>query len=224
MKINAEKLKSWVSILIFITIIIVITFYSSQFFANVENIRNLLAKTGFFAPLVFVVVQIVQVVIAPISHYMIQIAGGIIFGFWLGGALNYIGSTIGSIIVFLLARKYGKPLVNKIVNKRIMSKYESAIQKMGPFGLFLIYFLPIFPDDEIIYLVGLSKMKFKDFLGATLFGRVGGMFGMAFVGATIAKPTKIGIIIILLLCVIGAVIFCFREKLERWFEKRKRIM
>ncbi|MCK5085070.1 MAG: VTT domain-containing protein [Candidatus Pacebacteria bacterium] len=224
MKINIEKLKSWVSILIFITIIIVITFYSSQFFANVENIRNLLAKTGVLAPLVFVMVQIVQVVIAPISHYMIQIAGGVVFGFWLGGALNYVGSAIGSIIAFLLARKYGKPLVSKIVNKRIMDKYESAIQKMGPFGLFLIYFLPIFPDDEIIYFVGLSKMKFKDFLGATLFGRVGGMFGMAFVGATIAKPTKIGIIIILLLCVIGAVIFCFREKLERWFEKRKRIM
>lgn len=98
--------------------------------------------------------------------------------------------------------------------------HELVVQKMGPFGLFLIYFLPVFPDDEIIYLVGLSKMKFKNFLGATLFGRVGGMFGMAFVGATIARPTKIGVIIILLLCILGAAVFCFRKKLEKWFERR----
>jgi len=105
------------------------------------------------------------------------------------------------------------------VNKRIIDKYESTIQKIGPFGLFLIYFLPIFPDDEIIYLVGLSKMKFKDFLAATLFGRVGGMFGMAFVGATIARPTKIGVMIVILLCLFGAIIFFFRKKLEKWFDR-----
>jgi len=220
MTINLEKLKSWIGLLVFIAVIVLITVYSAQFFANVDNVKNLIGKAGIFAPLTFMLVQIIQVIVAPISHYAIQIAGGAIFGVWLGGLLNYVGSVTGSIFVFFLSRKYGKPLVNKIVSKRIMNKFETVVQKMGPFSLFLIYFLPLFPDDEISYLVGLSKMKFKDYLTANLLGRTIGMFGMALVGATIARPTKIGVIIILFLILLAAVLFFFREKLTRWIEKR----
>lgn len=220
MKFNFEKLKSWVWLVVFIAIIVLITFYSSQFFIKLENLRELVARAGIFGPLIFLFIQFIQVVVAPISHYAIQAAGGAIFGFWLGGALNYVGSVLGSLFAFFLARRYGIPLVRKIVPEKIMSRYSSVVQKIGPFGLFLIYFLPLFPDDELIYLIGLSKMKFRDFLGATLFGRIGGMFGMAFVGATIAKPTKIGVIVILVLCVFGAVVFSFRKRLEKWFNAR----
>jgi uncharacterized membrane protein YdjX (TVP38/TMEM64 family) len=220
MKINLEKLKSWIELLVFIAVIVLITVYSSQFFANVENVRNLIGKAGILAPLAFMLIQFIQVVIAPISHYAIQIAGGAIFGVWLGGVLNYVGSVAGSIFVFFLSRKYGKLLVNKIVSKKIIDKYESVVQKMGPFSLFLIYFLPLFPDDEISYLAGLSRMKFKDYLIANLLGRTGGMFGMALIGATIAKPTKIGIIIIIFLILLAAALFFFRKRLERWFKKR----
>ena len=220
MEMNLEKLKSWAELIVFISIIILITFYSSKFFADIDNLKAFLGGTGIFAPVAFILIQILQVVVAPISHYAMMAASGAIFGLWAGTLLNYVGSSIGSIIAFLLARKYGRPLVNRIVSKKIMDKYESVIQKVGPFGLFLIYFLPVFPDDEIIYLVGLSKMSFKNFLGATLFGRVGGAFGMAFVGATLAAPTKIGIIIILLLCILGALVFSFRERLEMYFDKR----
>lgn len=73
-----------------------ITVYSSQFFANVENVKNLIGKAGIFAPLAFVLIQFIQVIVAPISHYVIQAAGGAIFGFWLGGILNYVGSVLGS--------------------------------------------------------------------------------------------------------------------------------
>ena len=219
MEMNLEKLKSWAELIVFISIIILITFYSSKFFADIDNLKTFLDGTGIFAPVAFILIQILQVVVAPISHYAMMAASGAIFGLWTGTLLNYVGSSIGSIIAFLLARKYGRPLVNRIVSKKIMDKYESAVQKVGFFGLFLIYFLPVFPDDEIIYLVGLSKMSFKDFLAATLFGRLGGAFGMAFVGATLAAPTKIGIIIILMLCIFGALVFSFRGRLERYFDK-----
>jgi len=82
MKINLEKLKSWVELIIFIIVIVLITIYSSKFFANIENIRSLLSKAGVLAPLIFMSIQFIQVIVAPISHYVIQAAGGqfLVFG------------------------------------------------------------------------------------------------------------------------------------------------
>ena len=107
----------WILLIIPFILLILGYLYPSSFFSNQEAIRNYVNSFGSFAPIIFIILQILQVVITPISHYAVSIAGGYIFGLWLGALYNFIGRVIGTIIAFYLARYIGKKIVEKVVNK-----------------------------------------------------------------------------------------------------------
>jgi uncharacterized membrane protein YdjX (TVP38/TMEM64 family) len=147
-------------------------------------------KFSIFAPVVFILIQALQVIITPISHYSVGLIGGYLFGFGWGGILNYIGRLIGHSCAFFISKKWGRKIMDKWVDEKIIQQYDrifagdecqkgASIQSVI---LFLIYFLPLFPDDEISYIVGASKMKFRLFFLANLFGHLGGSFSLALIG------------------------------------------
>jgi len=164
-------------------------FFPSSFFSNQEAIRNYVIRFGILAPIIFVLLQATQVVITPISHYAVGLAGGFIFGTWWGFFLNYIGRVIGHIISFFLARTIGRPIVEKLVKKKTLERYDSFWEKGGSFVLFLIYYLPLFPDDEVSYIAGTSKIKTIPFLIANILGHVGGAMALAYIGSGIKFGT-----------------------------------
>ena len=155
--------------------------------------RQYIKLFGYFGPLFFILLQAFQVVVTPLSHYTVGAIGGYLYGPYWGGTLNYIGRVIGHIIAFTLARKYGRRWILKWVGQDTLTKYdrifsgETNTKKMTiqHFILFLIYFLPLFPDDEISYLVGASNMSTKPFVLANLFGHLGGAFSLAYIGSGI---------------------------------------
>ncbi|MDD2478180.1 MAG: hypothetical protein PHW45_04370 [Candidatus ainarchaeum sp.] len=75
-----KKILWWAIILIPILFLIYGYIYPSTFFSNQEIIRDYILSFGSFAPLAYILPQIVQVVITPINHYVIGILGGYIFG------------------------------------------------------------------------------------------------------------------------------------------------
>jgi len=145
---------------------------------------NIIQRFGIMGWFAFILLQVFQVVITPFNHYVIGILGGFIFGPIVGGLYNWIGRIIGHTIAFFLARKYGRNLLIKYISENDIQRYNRIIGDRG-IVLFLIYFLPFFPDDEISYLVGLSNMKNKTFLIAVFFGHIGGSWSLAYVGAGI---------------------------------------
>lgn len=157
------------------------------FFASQDATREWILGFGLLAPVVFVSLQIIQVLLPPISHYTVGIIGGFIYGPFLGGFLNWIGRVIGHSIAFLISKRYGRKVVEKYLSESDLKRFdillsgqtESSPQAMI---LFLIYFLPLFPDDEISYVVGTSKMKYRVFLLANVFGHVGGALSLAYIG------------------------------------------
>ncbi len=157
--------------------------------------REWIGNFGIFGPLVFVIIQILQVIVTPISHYTVGAIGGYLYGPYVGGCLNYVGRVIGHLCAFLIARRYGRKYIEKKFDKSLIKKYdkifsgESENQKevtLQPLILFLIYFLPLFPDDEISYLVGASNMSKRPFILANIFGHLGGAFSLAYVGSGVS--------------------------------------
>lgn len=163
--------------------------FPSSFFSNQEIIRDYIKSFGIWAPVIFILIQILQVVLTPISHYAIGLAGGFIFGTWYGFVLNYVGRVIGHAIAFFLSRTIGRPIVKRLVKPKTLIKYDKFWEKGGSFVLFLIYYLPLFPDDEISYIAGISKMKFTPFLIANLLGHTGGALALAYLGNGIQLKT-----------------------------------
>jgi len=188
-------------------------------FGSVENIQNLVKQYVLLAPLVFIGIQILQVVITPINHYVVSVAGGVLFGPWLGTLYNWIGRVIGHLIAFYLSRTFGRRLVKKLVGEEALAKYDKIWDRNGGFYLFLIYFLPLFPDDEISYIVGISKMKKRVFLAAAIFGHIGGSFALAFVGAGWSQQNPVILAIFAVLTIAALLLWIFRKRFEKLSEK-----
>lgn len=156
-----------------------------QGFSESQEIwQDKVAMFGILAPLAFIAIQALQVVVTPISHYSVGVVGGFLYGPWIGGLLNYIGRIIGHLIAFSIARAFGRKIAEKYVSQKTLEQYDKYVSNKSLI-LFLMYYLPIFPDDELSYLAGLSKMKFRIFFLANIFGHVGGSIGLAYIGSGI---------------------------------------
>lgn len=111
----------------------------------------------------FVLVVILEVIIAPIPGGAIGYLGAARYGFWPAWPLLYIGNIIGTTIVFLLARRLGAPLFEENVSERTRKRYD-AILHGHPVLLWLVYAVPVIPVDVLSVLAGLSTLPTRRFL------------------------------------------------------------
>ena len=164
---------------LFFSIFQPIPFYNTQ-----AEWREFAERFATWGPILFIGLQALQVIVAPISHYSVGYMGGFLYGTWWGSLYNYIGRIIGHICAFWLSRLLGRRIADRFVRKATIEKYDRLVSGQSLI-LFFIYFLPLFPDDEISYLAGLSRMEFRWFLLANLFGQVGGSVSLAYMGSGI---------------------------------------
>lgn len=194
--------------LTFVPVILIILGYifPTPFFASQEQIRNFVNSFGAFAPIVFILLQILQVIITPFSHYAVSLAGGFIFGIWKGFLYNWIGRIIGTAIAFYLGRKLGRKIIKHVVKPETINKYDSYFDK-GKLLLFLAYFLPFFPDDELSYLAGISSMRARVFLPLMIIGHLSGSLALAYAGNGIKSVTDPLFLFLSAITLIGGVLF-----------------
>ncbi|WP_288962310.1 TVP38/TMEM64 family protein [uncultured Streptococcus sp.] len=113
----------------------------------------------------FLLLQIIQVVIPIIPGGVTTVVGFMAFGPILGFILNYVGIVIGSIILFLLTRRYGKPFIMLFIDEQTYAKYEEKLASLTYETVFALNMAsPISPADILVMITGLSKMSFKRFL------------------------------------------------------------
>lgn len=155
------------------TAILCVYAYSKGYFTSTDSLALMLAKVGIAAPIVFILLQIVQVTIPIIPGALGCVAGVMIFGPWYGFIYNYVGICIGSVINFLIAKRYGTPFVKSIVKEKTYNKYIGWLDKGDRFTkLFAIaIFMPVAPDDFLCMLAGLTKMKLKTFTAIILIAK-----------------------------------------------------
>ena len=153
--------------IIITTLIIIFLLYCLKkgFFSSPELIVKRVEKFGVLGPVIFLLLQIVQVVLPIIPGGASCLAGVLLFGSIYGFIYNYVGMITGSTIVFLLARKYGIKFVKKICDEEKVDKYVGYIRKKKFEKVFIIcILLPGFPDDLLCYVAGVSKLTLRRFL------------------------------------------------------------
>lgn len=142
-------------------------------FDSVDTLQTYIQGFGITAPLILIVIQAFQVVVPILPGFLGCIVGGVMFGTAGGFWCNYIGISLGSLIAFLLARRFGTPLVEAIFPK---DKYEVWIRRVQEaksytWILFLCILLPLAPDDFLCYFSGLMKLSFRKFTWIILLGK-----------------------------------------------------
>jgi uncharacterized membrane protein YdjX (TVP38/TMEM64 family) len=192
-----------------------------QLFSSTAGLREWVASTGALAPLVFVAVQALQVVVFVIPGEVPQIAGGYLFGPWLGTLLSLCGILAGSVVDFFLARFAGMPFVRALFPADQVDRISRLLGSRGArIAFFLLFLIPGIPKDILCYVAGLSPMRFPFFAGVSTLGRLPGIIGSAFIGNAAAArrwPLVIGL-------GAGAVVlfaggWLLREPIQRWIER-----
>ncbi|KDR93755.1 Uncharacterized membrane protein YdjX, TVP38/TMEM64 family, SNARE-associated domain [Peptoclostridium litorale DSM 5388] len=171
-----------------------------------EEIKNYVDSFGPLAPVVFIILfTLVPLTFFPDS--ILAIAGGLIFGIYKGFLLIMVGALCGATLSFCIARFLGKGVIAKLV-KHDISKFERQLEKNAFLIILLLRFIPLFPFDVISYGAGLSKIKFKNFIAATMVGTIPGIFAYANLGAQSAhvgsRGFYISIVIIVALFAVAA--------------------
>ncbi len=203
-------------IIIFVGITILFWKPLSQLFSTPEDIQEFIHGFGILAPIIFIIAAILQVLLAPIPGQAIGLAGGYLFGTILGTIYSMIGLMIGSFIVFYLAKRLGRKFVEKVVKKKTLNKFDKLIRKKGVPVLFLIYLLPVLPDDLVCYVAGLTKIKIKTLMIISALGRLPGIFILNLVGSGLASESSLfSLSLLVAMVIISIVIYLNRNELER---------
>ena len=145
-----------------------------RYFFNFKRLQAFIASFGPWAWLIFICVQALQVVFAPVPGEVTGFVGGLLFGIWSGTLLSTIGLTLGSLFAFAIARIFGADFVHKIVKREYIDRFDYFVTHQGLYIAYLLFLIPGFPKDSLCYLLGLTTMRYFDFIMMNLVGRLPG--------------------------------------------------
>ena len=160
----SRKLINFISIIgLGLSIALTIYFINLGVFKDLNALRGLVGDSIILGPVIFIFIQILQVIIPIIPGGISTAAGVLIFGPYAGFIYNYVGICIGSIIIFLLGRRYGKPFILSMISDKTYNKYIGWLDNQNRFEkLFaLAIFLPVAPDDALCLMAGLTNISMK---------------------------------------------------------------
>lgn len=138
---------------------------------NPERIVTQLHAAGPFAPLLFMLLMAVAVVISPIPSLPLDLAAGVTFGVVAGTAYAVIGAEIGAIISFLIGRALGREALTRIFRTEVRFCEGCSDRHLAIF-VFLARLVPVFSFDLVSYGAGLTNMSLRAFAVATLLGMI----------------------------------------------------
>ena len=137
-----------------------------------ERLKNFLEKAGVWTPTIYLLLQYLQVTILPLPSIVTTLVGVTLFGAWKASVYSVIAIYLGSITAFFIGRKLGKKAVVWMVGEESLQKWQSKLKGKDNFILTAMFFLPMFPDDILCFIAGLSSMSNMYFIVMIAIARI----------------------------------------------------
>lgn len=156
-----------------ISCVVLFKAYLDGKFDSIETLQQYIAGFGLLAPFILVMIQAAQVILPVLPGFLGCAVGAILFG-WVGGFwCNYIGISVGSLVAFLIARKYGKDFVSRMFPGNKYEKWAAWAAESKSYTAVLLFgmILPLFPDDFFCYFTGITKMSVRKFATIIVLGK-----------------------------------------------------
>jgi uncharacterized membrane protein YdjX (TVP38/TMEM64 family) len=136
---------------------------------SVEAVRRALEPAGAFAPVVYVLAVIVEVLVAPIPGTLLYAPAGALFGGWWGGTLSLIGNVIGAAVATWLAARFRDRIPSLVDGPNLQSLME-RIRRRGAVVVGLLRANPLTSSDLVSYAAGLVGIPVWRVAAGTLVG------------------------------------------------------
>ena len=195
---------------------------------SIEALQSYIDGFGAWAIIIYIVFSYLQVVILPVPG-SVTVAAGVLLFDWLECAVySFIGIILGSITAFAIGRIIGYKAVCWIVGKDDLDKWLDKIKGKDYLILSLMFLLPMFPDDVLCFVAGLSSMTWPYFLVMIFITRLISCFTVSLSLDLIPFDTWWGIAIWIVLFVLVALAFylvCkYSDKIDSFIKSKFRFL
>ena len=191
-----------------------------RLYSDKKVLKDTVNAWGWLAPVVFIAIQALQVVISPVPGEITGPVGGALFGTLWGLIYSTIGLTAGTLFCFWVGRRWGEPLVRPWLSTHNWNRMSFILEAEGAIICFVLYLIPGFPKDIISYLFGISPLPFWVFAVVSTVGRLPGTWISSYFGAHVAEQQYIYAIAFLAIILAGCLpLYYYRERIIRRFHR-----
>jgi len=186
---RAAILKAVILILFVAAAVVTVRFIGVRDFLTVEKLGAWLAAAGFWAPLAFILVYSAGVCLF-IPGTLLTALGAAIFGPYWGFVYVWVAAMMGAAGAFLIGRYLGREFAASLIGDKL-KKYDDAIEHNG-FATVLYLRLVYFPFTPMNFGMGLTKVRFRDYIWGTGLGILAGTFIFTFFVGTVKEVWATG--------------------------------
>jgi uncharacterized membrane protein YdjX (TVP38/TMEM64 family) len=191
-----------------------------RLFTDRDYLRDTLQAWGWRAPVVFIVVQALQVIVSPIPGEATGILGGFLFGLALGFVYSTVGLTLGTMAAFWIGRRVGARFLRRYVASHLWERLGFIVEAEGAILAFVIYLIPGIPKDIVSYLFGLSPMSAWVFALVSTLGRMPGTWILSAQGSKTAAGQYVELALLTAVVVAVAIpIYYYRHRIVGWLRR-----
>lgn len=171
------------AVILFVVIIVSFVYVGrfGQILEDPHRTRDFVAAYGAWGYLVYGVMNVIQVLFAPIPGLVLTVSSGVIFGLVGGIIASWVSVLIGGWAAMLVARLFGRKIVYYIMDKQA-KRFESQMSGKGVPLIFLLSLIPNPIGDGIFYLAGLTDVPFRILIPVIAFARLPGIVISVFLG------------------------------------------
>jgi len=179
--------------------------------------RKLDNYSGIVGVLIFTFIQALQVVIAVIPP--VQVVGGVLFGL-----LSFLGTLLGTMAIFVLVKKFGRPIVEAFVDEKQLKKFKFLQnEKKLTVILIILYLIPGIPKDVISYIVPLTPISKKDFFYYVMPCRLPAIMLSTILGSNVKSGNfTVALVVLGVALVAGIVGFLFKDVIVNKMKQHKK--
>lgn len=182
---------------------------------DIAGLRDYILSFGLWAPVASCFLMVLQALVAPVPSFLITFANGLAFGVFWGWMLSLFGHVLAAAVCFGISRSLGRVPVEVLVGKTGLESADRWFARWGIYAVFVARLVPGIAFDAISYAAGLTRMRFKNFLIATILGIFPQTFLYSYLGHRAPEYVALFLITSALVVAVVAALAVVRYRRER---------
>jgi len=203
-------------VFLILTSLFAVNYLNLESYLKPSVLREMVMGYGLWGPLIFILMYIAATVFF-LPGSPLTVAGGALFGGFYAGLYVLIGATIGATTAFFVSRVLGEGFVEWVLKKNRFEKvfeYDKKLEKNGLAVMLFFRLIPLFPFNGLNFVLGLTKVRSKDYILGTFLGIIPGTFAYAYFGDSLASFNLLNTLWSLVVIILLAVSFPVYRKIK----------
>jgi uncharacterized membrane protein YdjX (TVP38/TMEM64 family) len=180
-----------------------------------DGLRQFILSYGVWAPITSIALMTIQSAVPLVPGIAITITNAWIFGWHYGAVYSWAGAFLGATLDFGIARWYGRPVVERFVNPKYLCLTDKFFHRHGILAVFITRLTPIIPFKVVSFGAGLTALTLPEYMLATGIGQTPAIVLYSILGQHLTKSIKAVIGVTSILIISGALVYYYREAIER---------